>query len=446
MDSAGSILVSEGKIKSVFLGAVGLDALLSVSPDTETFDGHGLVLMPSFVDMHAHFRYPGQTQKEDLDSGLAAAAAGGFGTLVLMPNTSPVVSDRNLAKKIMAEAAERNTARVFQTVSITKNFGGADTSALDELLQEETPVISEDGHDVLSSAVMLDGMRRAAEKGIIVACHCEDVTLAEAARPYRKKALALMKEHGIPAGKVNVDTSSVPKNVLDEINENLTRANEFLALAEDAATERNIEIAKIAGCHIHVCHCSTGTSLDAVRRAKDDVAHGRTKPGFCCTVEVTPHHLGLTGVDAPNIRALVNPPLRSDADREAIFRAFKDGTVDCIGTDHAPHTQDDKASGSPGFSGLETAFAVCNTNLCVGVGLSLSRLSGLLSHNAAQILGIRSGRLLPDYNADFVLVDPSESWTVDPSAFKSKGKSTPFEGKTLVGRVHATFFGGSRVF
>ena len=293
---------------------------------------------------------------------------------------------------------------------------------------------------------MLEGMQKAGKKGIIVACHCEDVTLAAAAKPFRQKALSLMKQYNIPAGKVNFKSPDVPEAVNVEIDENLTSANELLALAEDTATERNIEIAKLAGCHIHICHCSTKISMDAVRRAKDAIKNGDMKRNFDCTVEVTPHHLSLVGTDAPYIRALVNPPLRSESDRRALIEALRDGTADCIGTDHAPHTQDDKAAGSPGFTGLETAFATCNTILCKKENFTLNRLSELMSDNPSKILKIKSGRLLPNYNADLVLVDPNEEWIVEPNHFKSKGKSTPIEGQKLTGRVKATFFAGEHVF
>ena len=252
----------------------------------------------------------------------------------------------------MDEANSKNLARVFQTVSITKNFEGSDTSVIEKLNNDEFPVISEDGHDVDSAATMLEGMKKAGEKNIIVSCHCEDPSLAQAARPYRQRALGFMEQYGIPAGKVNVESPNVPKAINFEIDGNLTKANSLLALAEDIATIRNIEIAKTAGCHVHICHCSTKISMDAVRRAKEEIALGNTNHGFDCTVEVTPHHLGLVGTDAPNIRALVNPPLRSEDDRRALIEALRDGTVDAIATDHAPHTQEDKAKGSPGFTGI----------------------------------------------------------------------------------------------
>lgn len=457
IDSPGMVIVADGKIRGLALGECkkAKKALLYASAflsegergaNPEFFDAKGLTLMPSFIDLHAHFRYPGQTQKEDLDSGLAAAVAGGYGTVVLMPNTSPVISEREAAQEVMDEANSKNLARIFQTVSITKNFEGADISGIDPLTASEFPVISEDGHDVESAAVMLEGMKKAGEKNIIVSCHCEDPSLALSAKPYRQRALGFMEQYGIPAGKVSVETPDVPKAINFEIDGNLTKANNLLALAEDVATIRNIEIAKTAGCHVHICHCSTKTSMDAVRRAKAEIAAEKAGNGFECTVEVTPHHLALVGTDAPNIRALVNPPLRSEDDRRALIEALRDGTADAIATDHAPHTMEDKAKGSPGFTGIETSFAVCNTILVKKEGFTLSKLSRLMSENPAKLLRIKSGRLATDYNADLVLVNPDEKWTVSGESFASKGKSTPLEGKTLTGKVRATFFGGKLVY
>jgi len=447
MDSKGMVVCEDGKIKSIFLGEFDTEekakaVVVSTSSTTEFFNAQKLTLMPAFIDMHAHFRYPGQPQKEDLKSGIESAFNSGFGTLVLMPNTNPVVSTKELAESVMNDA--KNTKvdnfdannlstknpRLFQTVSLTKNFEGSDTSSLDELDSSIIPVISEDGHDVESTSVMLEAMEKAASKNIIVACHCEDVTLAQKARPFRQTALKIMKENGIPAGIFSVPLADAPKSVNEEIDKNLTRANEILALAEDTATERNLEIASLAKCHIHICHCSTKVSMDAVRNAK--------KRGILCSVEVTPHHLGLTGTELPNIRALVNPPLRSENDRRALIEALRDGTADCIGTDHAPHTMDDKAAGSPGFTGLETAFAVVNTILCKQEGFSLSRLSELMSANPAKLLKINTGRLEIGKCAEFALVNPDEEWTVDAKLFKSKGKSTPLDTKKLTGKVYKT--------
>lgn len=455
-DSPGALAVADGIIRAVFLGdctdepAARQLAATAFGGNGETgcdcLDAHGQTLMPAFVDMHVHFRYPGQTQKEDLDSGLNAAAAGGFGTVVLMPNTTPVVSTRRMAQDIMQEANARRKARVFQTVSITKDFAGTDTSELDSLDAAAVPVITEDGHDVASAAVMRDGMQKAGERGIIVSCHCEDVALAQAARPFRAHALDVMKQHGIPADRYDLPAPNVSASVKAEIDDSLTAANRLLALAEDTATERNIAIAQDAHCHIHVAHCSTAASIAAVRRAKQSIAAGTTPAGFAISAEVTPHHLSLAGTEAPFLRALVNPPLRSEADRRALIDAIKDGTVDVISTDHAPHTAADKADGSPGFTGLETAFAVCNTVLVKREGLPLTALSRLMSDAPARLLNLPAGRLKTGYAADFVLVAPHESWTVDSARFLSKGKATPQNGATLFGIVHATFHAGKIVF
>ncbi|MBQ0050584.1 MAG: dihydroorotase [Treponema sp.] len=458
MDTEGFLVVVDGKIHAIYAGAgfsdprTVVNAVSTVLTDEKVdskpvfYDAKGLTLMPSFVDMRAHFRYPGQTEKEDLDSGLKAAAAGGFGTLVLMPNTRPVISTKAAGMAVVEEAREKSTARIFQTISITKNFEGQDTTGIDEITAEDFPVISEDGHDVLSTSVMLEGMSKAGRKGIIVACHCEDVSLAETARPYRQRALGFMKQYNIPAGKIHVQTPDVPKAVKFEIDGNFAKANEILALAEDAATMRNIETAKLAKCHVHICHCSTKISMDAVRRAKADIKAGLTPEDFNCTVEVTPHHISMVGTEEPYTRALVNPPLRSEDDRRAVIEALRDGTADCIGTDHAPHTQEDKAAGSPGFTGLETAFATCNTILVKKEGFTLSKLSQLMSENPAKLLKVKSGRIAVGYNADLVLIDPDEEWIVNPSLFQSKGKSTPLEGQKLTGKVHATFYNGIQVF
>ena len=426
MDTPGALLIIDSKIRAVFQGyftSVDTASVLAhqvlaedgCESDTklEIYDARGFTVTPAFIDMHVHMRYPGQTEKEDLNTGLHAAAAGGYGTVVAMPNTNPVVSSFDLAIKIEQEARAVGLSHMFQTVSITKNFDGETVSHLETLDKKYIPVISEDGREVLSSKVMLDAMKIAASKGLIVSCHCEDPYLATAAKPFRKE--------GTP--------------------ESLTKANELLALAEDSCTIRNLLLAQSAGCRIHICHVSTANSIDAVRAAKEefyDVGH--------VTCEVTPHHLALTGTDEPNIYSIVNPPLRTEEDRICLIEALRDGTADVIATDHAPHTAEDKAAGSPGFTGLETAYGVCNTVLVKENQFSPRRLSQLMSSAPARILGLQKGLLRSGYDADITLVDPDEEWTVDSSLFCSKGKATVFEGKTLTGKVHALFIDGRKVF
>ncbi|MCR5253050.1 MAG: dihydroorotase [Treponema sp.] len=456
-DAFGAVLISNGKILSVFKtdlcteeSAVQLAEGVFASCDepVELVDAKGLVLAPAFIDMHVHLRYPGQTQKEDLNSGLHATAAGGFGTIVAMPNTNPVVSSAELAHQIEKEAEQIGLTKVFQTVSITKDFGGKDVSHLNEIDRQTIPVITEDGHDVLSSSIMLEGMKIAGEKDVIVSCHSEDPELALKAKPYRAAALELMKKYNLSSWAADDEKSFMdcPVSVIDEIDNNLSAANRLLAIAEDSATYRNIQLAKEAGCHVHIAHCSTKNSIEMVRAAKKEIEQNQVRSAhFKVTCEVTPHHLALSGEEEPLIRALVNPPLRTEEDRLAVIEALRDGTADVISTDHAPHTADDKAAGSPGFSGAETAFAVCNTVLVKENGFTLSELSKLMSANPARILGLKKGLLEPGYDADLVILDTEKRWEVHGADFKSKGKATPFEDETLTGKVEELFIAGKRI-
>ncbi len=456
IDSLGAILIVNGKIRSIFQGYFSnLETLLpsvneilkddgcNLSCSLDFFDAKGLVVTPSFIDMHVHLRDPGLTQKEDLDSGLHACVAGGYGTVVAMPNTLPVISDFDMALKNMGKAERLGLANMFQSVSITKDFDGKTVSHLKNLERRFVPLVTEDGHDVLSSAVMLEAMKIAAKKGIIVSCHCEDPELALAAKPHRKKALEIMKEYSLPAWGGDSSCKNIPEDVLKDIERELSCANSLLELAENIATERNICIAKQASCHIHLCHVSTKKSIEYIRKAKKDFGEKSYEYISC---EVTPHHLALEGTKEPNIRALVNPPLRSKADCNALINGILDGTVDVIATDHAPHTLEDKAEGAPGFSGIETAFAVCNTVLVQTGKICARKLSQLMSANAARILNLNKGLLKTGYDADITVLDPQETWAVDPTLFYSKGKATPFEGKKLAGKVKAVFINGQKLF
>lgn len=392
------------------------------SAQLELFDAQGQVVMPAFIDMHAHFRDPGLTQKEDLASGSRAAAAGGFGSLVLMPNTSPVISSQEAALSNNRRGAEIGLAELFQSVSITRDFGGTDISQLEELDARLVPLITEDGHEVQDSAVMFQAMQIAAKKHIIVSCHCEDPFLAAAARPLRTAALA-----------------ELAKGNREEAAHLLARADELLRLAEDTATDRNIRLAAQAGCHLHLCHVSTARCLEAAVRAK--------KAGQDLSLEVTPHHIGLTGEAMPGIFNIVNPPLRAEEDRQALIEALISGDADAIATDHAPHTDEDKRKGSPGFSGLETAFAVCYTNLLLDSGMDLRTLSARMSAAPARLLSLNDrGLLRAGCRADLVVVNPEQCWTVRGEAFQSRGKFSPWEGADLTGRVTATFHAGRKVY
>lgn len=485
IESPGAVFIVEGKIRSVFQGYfTGEETVRSIAAailaedgydnnyTISFFDAKGLTVTPAFIDMHVHFRDPGLTQKEDVFSGLKAACAGGYGTVVAMPNTKPVVSSAAQAAEVNRRAASAKLGTVIQSVSITRDFNGKDTRHLDSLNRKQVPLITEDGHDVASSAILFDAMLRAAAKKIIVSCHCEDYDLMTAAYPHRQRALELMRTYNLPAWGGDAESDSVPEEALERIEDELSAANELLSLAENVATARNIELARQAGCHIHICHISTAQAIDSVRAAKDALSDvqadilaeaaenaydtncdGRQfvpippdPDGFAVTCEATPHHIALCGTDEPYIRALVNPPLRTDFDRIVLLEAIRDGTVDVIATDHAPHTMEDKANGAPGFSGIETAYGVCNSVLVKEGQISAKRLSQLMSANPARILGLNKGLLKDGYDADITLVDPDERWTVDSSLFFSKGKATPFNGRTLTGTVKAVFVAGKQIF
>ncbi len=430
IDCVGSLLVRDGVIVAVGLGRDacqppdGTDS--GVLP--EVLDASGAVLMPAFVDLHAHFRDPGMTRKEDLESGSRAAVAGGYATVVLMANTEPACSDAASAACVRARARAIGLVDAFQTVSLTRDLAGAELTDLASLDRREVPVVSEDGREVASAARMLEAMRRAASSGVVVSCHCEDADLASLARELRREALS--------AGL----TGSAARPLLAE-------AHELLALAEDTMTVRNLEIASRARCRVHLAHVSTARSLEFVRRAKAAWREKAASPARPCPVscEVTPHHLALTD----ELPAIVNPPLRGEADRLALIAGILDGTVDAIATDHAPHTAEDKASGAPGFTGIQTAFSVVNTALVRAGHIGLSSLSSLMSASPAAILGLNRGLLRPGMDADFVLVDPDGEVRYGAGSGEpwfSKGLNSPFLGTPLHGIVLATFRAGSLVY
>lgn len=435
-DNDGAILIEDGFITNVFMGFLLpsiFKKFLHESPDLKLVDCKGLVLMPSFVDMHAHFRYPGQPHKEELATALKAAVAGGFGTLLLMPNTSPVVSSAAEARFVQLQASQFGLADVIQTISITSRFDGLNSEHLSNLDSSAHPVVSEDGKDVGAASVMLEAMKRCAKNNVLVSCHCEDVSFAEAARVPRGDVITLLKQDEVALAN-GLDEGSHEERFA-QINKCMKKAEQLLAAAEDLATTRNLYLAEVAGCNIHIAHVSTAASLEAVEQAK-------ARRGSAVSCEVTPHHLALSG----SMIEFVNPPIRPESDRLALIEGIKRGVVDCIATDHAPHSKDEKKHGACGFSGLETAFSVCYSELVLKKQITLSKLSALMSANPARRLGTNCGILRPGRQADFVLVDLEKKWTVDSEKFYSKGKHSPFNGLTLSGKVVQTIHRGKVVY
>jgi dihydroorotase len=368
--------------------------------------------MPAFVDLHAHFREPGYGEvspKETLESACLAAAAGGYGTAVAMANTQPPVDSVDRAASLKKRADVLGLVDLYPVLSLTKGMEGKELSEITKLSGRETEgfirMLSEDGRDPADGSLFLAAFLEARRAGLPVSCHCD-------------------------------------------------------LGGEYAAVSRAVDLAARAGARIHIAHVSTKEAIDFIRNTKTRPA--RRNEGFALTCEITPHHLALDEKDAeaPGAASFgsVAPPLGSGADRLALLEALEDGTADAIATDHAPHTQADKASGAPGFSGLETAFGVCYSALAVpetpaGSGrLSLKKLSALMSASPARILGfgekgpLGRGRIAPGYRADIAIVDTGASWRVVPENFKSRGKNSPFGERELRGKVLVTVHRGRVVF
>lgn len=411
-DRQASVLIENGRISAV----LPPDAAIP-GPETCVIEpGAGAVLMPSFVELHAHFRDPGFPDKETVESGCLAAAAGGYGTVVCMANTKPVMDDPAAAAALKARADALGLIDLYPALALTRAMAGSDTSGLDALAaaprgtanREAVRLLSEDGKDVPADSVFSDAFKKAAVIGVPVSCHCDF------GGPEAEEAKA--------AGKSRAVVSRIE---------------------EDYATERAINLAAKTNVRLHIAHCSTLKSLELVRQAK------ARRQNITC--EVAPHHLSCTEEDAERLGlegpGRVNPPLRAEEDRQAVIRAIFDGTADAIATDHAPHTAADKAGGSPGFVGLETAFAVCRTELVEPGRLDLPRLSKLMSASPARILGLADrGRIAVGMRADLAIIDPEAQFTVDPSRFKSRGKNTPFVGRKLKGKILATLSLGRVVY
>lgn len=367
-------------LKDGLIAVMGLDL---AADGEEVLDCAGRTVLPAFVDLHCHWRTPGFEYKEDIATGSAAAAAGGYTFVNLMPNTKPVCSSADIAHSVMAEAERIGLCAANQTVSITQNFDG---HTLDHLktLPEDLKFITEDGKGVQSGNVMAKAFAIAAQRGLTIMSHAEDMDIS----PWDYR------------------------------------------LAENIETVRNLHLSEYYGTRLHMCHVSTKEAVEAIGAAK--------WKGVPVTCEVTPHHLWFADTDYR-----VNPPIRKAEDVDALIEAIRLGVVDAIATDHAPHTDEEKAAGAAGMVGLETAFGVCYTKLCKEKGLPLARLAELMSTAPAEILGLAGhGRVLPGYAADLVLVELDTPYTVDKNALHSKSHNCPYDGAQLFGRVDLTIKGG----
>ena len=403
-DDILDILIEDGRIS-------GLGRSLRYTGD-EITDAAGLIAAPGFVDVHTHFRDPGQTEKETLHTGALAAAAGGYTSVICMANTVPAVDTVDTLSDIL-DRAIREEIHIYQTSAVTVGRAGRELVPMEELAAAGAVGFTDDGTPIMNAELVRNAMKEAAALGKVISFHEEDP--------------AYVWQAGVNSGSVSESMG-------------LSGADRK---AEYSMIERDLQLALETGATVDIQHVSAAESVDVIRRYKKDDVNGLIH------AEATPHHFSLTedAVTEKGSLAKVNPPLRTEADRQAVIEGIKDGTLDLIATDHAPHTEQDKASGSPGFSGLETAFAVCNTVLVRENGMSLSQLSRIMSERPAHLLGLDDrGSLTSGNRADLVVVDPDEEWVVHGQEFASKGKYTPLEGKKLTGSIVATFFNGAMVF
>ncbi len=401
LDADADVLLREGRVAEVGKISGGADEIL---------DARGLIVAPGFIDLHVHLREPGQWQKETIATGTAAAAAGGFTSVCTMPNTSPINDLPAITRWI--QAPERSAVvNVFPVAAATVASQGEKLTDYLALAEAGAIAVSDDGKPLLEDRIMREALRAATATGLPVMQHAEDTRLTE-------------------GGVMNVGATAFRLGL-----------HGMTTRAESAIVERDIELAREIGGHLHVCHVSAAAALDAIRRGK--------QTGVRVTCEVTPHHFTLTDEDVIpyDTRFKMNPPLRSQADREALLRGLEDGTVDAIATDHAPHAPHEKSvefDRAPfGITGLETALALAISELHVKRGVPLSRLVELLSTNPARILGKPDrGTLKPDAVADVTLFDPKKTWRYQAAAGKSKAHNTPFDGWELTGKVVATIVRG----
>lgn len=379
-------------------------------PDAEVVDVSGLFVAPGFVDMHCHLREPGFTYKEDISTGSLSAAFGGFTSVACMPNTNPVIDNAAVVSFVRSKPSYVN---VFPIGAVTKNQEGSELADIAQMKQEGIVALSEDGRSVCSSAVMRSALAYAADFGLIVISHCEDDSLAS-------------------GGCMNEGAVSTKLGL-----KGISRAAEEIIIARD------IILAKTDCRRIHIAHVSTRGGVEIIRQAK--------KHGIMVTAETCPHYFSLTDEAAEgfNTFAKVNPPLRCADDVSAITEGLKDGTIDAIATDHAPHAQADKNcefdSAAFGMVGFETAFALCNTFLVRNGVISMAELVQKLSCSPAEILSVNKGRLSAGADADIAVFDSNAEYTVDLQKFHSKSKNCPYGGMRLFGKVVHTIVGGQFV-
>lgn len=407
----GTLVLKDGEKKADILIENGkISKIGKIAEDCKVIDAAGKHVLPGLIDMHVHLREPGFEGKEDIESGSRAAVAGGFTQVCCMPNTNPVCDNAVVVSYIKNRQKEVNLCKINPIGAITRGEEGEQMAEIGKMKAAGAVALSDDGRSVMNSNIMRLAMEYASGFGLKCLCHCEDINLVD-------------------GGVVN-----------EGYNSTLTGLKGSLRAAEDIMIARDIALAESLNVPVHICHVSTYSGVEIIRSAK--------KRGVAVTAETCPHYFILTDdiITDFDTNTKVNPPVREDKDRKALIKGLKDGTIDCIVTDHAPHSAKDKQVeynlAAFGISGIETSFALSYTYLVRTGILTLSQLMDKMSLNPASVLNLDGGELKEGAPADITIVDLNEKYVIDSKKFLSKGKNTPFDGFEVYGKVLYTIVDG----
>lgn len=408
IDETMEIRISEGRIKEV-------NKKIISKPSDTIIDAKNMIISPGFIDLHCHLREPGQEAKEDLITGSNSAAAGGFTTILTMANTRPIIDQAIIVAGMKHKIKEDSIVNVELVGAVSKNLEGKELAEIGDMASAGVAAFSDDGGYVSDSRLMRAAFEYALLFGLPVISHAEDEDLVKEGVMHEGSVSAKLGLRGRPA------------------------------IAEDIAVSRELMLAEMTGGRIHIAHVSSKGAVELIRTAK-------TK-GVQVTAEVTPHHLCLTdeNINSFDSAFKVNPPLRSQEHIDALFEGLKDGTLDAIATDHAPHAYEEKdcefSDAPSGFAGFETTFGIMHTQYVKSEKLSLFELIAKMTQGPAEAFGWKEkGNLAVGMPADLVLVDPKKKWTVDSKDFFTRGKATPFQGNKLIGKVISTMVKGKWVY
>jgi dihydroorotase len=402
------LLIEDGRVSGL------LDRGRETPLGTEVFDATGLIVAPGFIDLHTHLREPGHEYKETIATGASAAVAGGWTTICAMPNTDPVNDNPAVTRFVIEQAERAQLANVFPIGALTKGSNGKELAEMGEMKDAGIVAVSDDGRPVPNAGIMRRAMEYAHGFDLTVVDHCQDASLSLGGVMHEGRWSLILGLKGMPAA------------------------------AEDVHVIRDCVLAKLTGAAVHIAHVSSRGSVDAIRRAKE--------LGLPVTCEVAPHHWTMTdeSLEDYDTNTKMSPPLRSRDHVEALLEGLRDGTIDAIATDHAPHHADEKAlefDQAPfGITGLETAVGLAFDLVHQGV-IDLERLVRLCSTNPARIFGLKNrGTLMEKAHADVTILDPACEWMFDVATSKSKSRNTPFHGRAITGAAVATIVGGRLVY